>query len=255
VVDFSSSQAAAVPPQSITVPQGETGATFVVKTMPVVANVRATVSAKSSSKTLTATVSIKAPIIKAFKLSPTTIQGGASVDAVVFLSSPAPAGLTVGLKTDDASVQIPASAKFSAGATDVLVSVRTTATVTPFTAKLVATPTSSTITVPKGKSSITFQVTPAPTKTTQTVQLSAQVAGTAESQANPFVVWPNGLAAAPWPSVQADNLNSGRGVGSGATGVVKWKTLLAPVSKSFGTPVIGADGTIRFSHSTLRPVR
>ena len=51
-----------------------------------------------------------------------------------------------------------------------------------------------------------------------------------------------GLANSAWPKFHHDSLNSGRGAGSGATGIKKWEFLTGGVVDS--SPAIGADGTV-----------
>lgn len=105
-INFTSSNVSAVPtPASITIPAGATSGTFPVSSSPVAADVTVTISATSGSSTKTANLTVKAPTLVAFMLSPGSQVGGQTVAANATLSGTAPSGgITVQLSSNNPSV-------------------------------------------------------------------------------------------------------------------------------------------------------
>jgi len=73
----------------------------------------------------------------------------------------------------------------------------------------------------------------------RTVSVDVRVMGPGQSG--------RGLADSPWPKWGRDLSNTARGVGSGATGAVRW-TFAAPPS-NYSSPVIGPDDTVYYGSS------
>jgi hypothetical protein len=106
-------------PTSVTVPAGQTSATFTVTTAAVATTTSVVVSASYSGKTQTASVQVVPTALSALAVNPTTVQGGTGCIGTVTLTGPAPAG---GLKVAIGSgsptvVSMPASVTVAAGKT------------------------------------------------------------------------------------------------------------------------------------------
>lgn len=142
VVALQSSQpAVAGVPQTVTVPQGASSASFTIGTQPVTAPVTVTLAASWQQVTRSATLTVKpaAPSAELSRLSlaSTRVYGGNILRAVVRLSAPAPAGgLRVNLSSSlPAVASVPATLTVPAGATRGDFSIRTVpvSSVTPVT--------------------------------------------------------------------------------------------------------------------------
>lgn len=130
-------------PGVVTVPAGQTAATFSVTTFPVTADTPVTITALydvSQKASLLVTKNATAPAtLSSVTLSPATVTGGATSQATVALSSAAPSsGAVVTLSNSNtAAATLPASVTIAAG--------KTSGTVT-VTSKTVTTSSSATIT-------------------------------------------------------------------------------------------------------------
>jgi len=131
VVSLSSSSADATVPPSVTIPAGQSSATFTISTIPYSGTVDATIKAKAGSVAETAVLTIQEPAIASVSLSPNSVKGGASTTGTVTLTGPAPAGGTVvSLGSTSSSVHVPATVTVPAG--------QTTATFTATTSSVTA---------------------------------------------------------------------------------------------------------------------
>lgn len=140
VVSLSSQSPATVPP-TVTVPAGETSATFIVGTSPVSAKTSANVSATLSGVSKQALITIRPVGVKSLGLSPSKITGGNNLVGVVTLEAPAgPGDVVVALSSTNASV---------------------------------ANPLTATITVPAGSTSAAFTIHASPVSANTTVTIKA----------------------------------------------------------------------------------
>ncbi len=122
----SNSRSATVSP-SVTIAAGATSATFSVRTLAVVSQTTAGISASLNGTALTATVIITAPVLTSVSLSPTSVKGGLSSSATVHLNAIAPTGgIRVTLSSNQSSATVPATVTVPAGRSSVVFSVRTT---------------------------------------------------------------------------------------------------------------------------------
>ncbi len=133
-IALTSSSSATSMPASVTIPVGSTSATFTISTTPVPTTVQAGFAATYNGGQTTASLTVNAPTLRAFVLTPTKIIGGKghNVTGGVELTGPAPAGgVTVSLsKSRTDVITIPASVFIPAG--------RLQATFTITTAKVTA---------------------------------------------------------------------------------------------------------------------
>jgi hypothetical protein len=106
-------------PSGVTVPPGESSASFPITTSPVAVSIGAVVAAVSGEITRTAGLTVLSPSLVAVQLDPPSVVGGLPVTGTVVLDSPAPTGgITVRLLTTDLSVSVvPDSVTVPAGAT------------------------------------------------------------------------------------------------------------------------------------------
>jgi len=148
-VTLQSSLSTVVVPASVTVAANQTSVSFTVKTSAVSAQKLATITAKFNGGTETTTLTINPPTIVALTLNPASIKGGKSSIATLSVSSPAPAG---GLKVSVASSQ--------------------SAATTP-----------ATVTVPAGKTSVTFTIKTKTVKSSTTASISATLGSVSKSAA------------------------------------------------------------------------
>jgi hypothetical protein len=89
---------ASISVNSVTVPAGQTTATFEVQTYPVVQTRLGLITATANGRAITYGVTIKAPVPYSMKFTPNPVKGGLPVSATLTLSSAAPkGGLTVSL--------------------------------------------------------------------------------------------------------------------------------------------------------------
>ena len=114
-------------PATVTVPGGTTSAAVTVQTEPVSPTTAVTISAAYGGLTRTANLTVKAPILSAITLSPTSVTGGSPSTATVKLNDPAPAGgAVVALASSNPSAAaVPVSVTVPAGATTATVTVTT----------------------------------------------------------------------------------------------------------------------------------
>jgi IPT/TIG domain len=92
VVALSSSEASVTVPSSVTVPAGETYASFTIGTQQVAARLEATITATYNSVTRDAVISVYAPGVYSLTLSQEQLNHGDSATGTVTLYQPAPAG-------------------------------------------------------------------------------------------------------------------------------------------------------------------
>jgi len=117
VVQLTSDNKNVIPPTSVTIPDGQTTATFTISTLPVQIEVVGTVTASIGAKSLTATLTVTPPKPISLDLNPSTVAGGNPSTATVTLDGPAPpGGLVVSLSSDNPAATVPLSMTIAAGA-------------------------------------------------------------------------------------------------------------------------------------------
>jgi uncharacterized protein (TIGR03437 family) len=146
-VNLSSSGPAVTVPVSVTVPAGETVATFPVAASLVTSPATATITA-SSANSDSATVSVNpasstqtGPVttLASLSIAPSSVTSGQTATGTVLLASPAPAGgVVVGLASNSLAATVPVSVAVPAGQTSATFAVSTTTVLTPTTATITA---------------------------------------------------------------------------------------------------------------------
>lgn len=122
VISLSSSNtSAATVPASVTVPAGQTSASFPVTTYPVASDTSATITATRGSVMKSTTITVKVSVLLSLTLSPNVVRSGDTSLATLTSDQPAPAGgLVVTLTTDRPDlITMPATVLLPAGATSV----------------------------------------------------------------------------------------------------------------------------------------
>jgi hypothetical protein len=131
-------------PASVVVPAGATNVSFPVTTVPVAADTNVSITATTGATSKVGTARVLAPVVTAFLLSNSMIQGGKTLSGRVNISGTAPAGgVVVTLSSSDVSVAPPVTVIVPEGTKTVgfsiPTSVVTTSTVVTLTAKTGAT--------------------------------------------------------------------------------------------------------------------
>ena len=128
VVALSSSDpAAASVPASITVPANSTAAQFAVATAAVAAHRNVTISGSvANTRSAVVTITPASATLAGLTLSPSTVQGGTSIDATVTLGAAAPpGGAVVTFASDSPLVVVPGTVTIAEGSTNAIVTVST----------------------------------------------------------------------------------------------------------------------------------
>jgi hypothetical protein len=131
-------------PFSVTVPAGQTSATFTVNTAQVTAVSTVVISATYQNVTKSATLTLNpsgttGPTLSTVSLNPTSVVGGSSSTGTVTLSAAAPTGgASVSLSDNSSAATVPASVTIPAGATSATFTVTTTSVTTSTTATVSA---------------------------------------------------------------------------------------------------------------------
>jgi len=142
---LSTSNLVAKPPPIVSIPAGQTSANFTVTTSTVtkdtVVTISALVGSASKSATLTVTKNGAPASLSSISLSPAIVTGGATSQATVTLTAPAPSGgAVVTLSSSKTSVAtVPASLTVPAGATSAKATVTSKTVTTTTTATITAT--------------------------------------------------------------------------------------------------------------------
>ncbi len=140
-----SNRAVATVPGIVTVPGGQTSATFTVTTFPVTADTSVTISAfLDATRTATVLVTkngVPPGSLSSITLNPSSVTGGATSQATVTLSSGAPSGGAVVTLTssDTAVATVPSTVTISAGKTSATATVTSKPVTTTATASIKAT--------------------------------------------------------------------------------------------------------------------
>jgi len=201
-VGLSSNNAVAVVPASVTVPAGQTSASFAVSTTAVSASTTATITGTFAGASRSATLTVNPPpppaTLSALSLNPTTVVGGNSSTGTVTLTGAAPSGgLVVSLASNSAAASTPASVTVPAGATSASFSVTTTA---------VTTATSATVSATLGADTRTAALTVNPPPAPAAPSLLSPASGATPAQPVAFD-WSNVTNAATY-EIQIDNTST-----------------------------------------------
>lgn len=132
-INLSDNSGNATTPASVTVPEGETSATFEVTTVPILgAQQTVVVTATADGVSRNRPLYINQPFVTGLSFSPEVIVGGNSTTGTVTLNAPAPTGgFTVSLSSDSGSATVPASVVVPAGETSVTFFLDSTVVVGP----------------------------------------------------------------------------------------------------------------------------
>jgi hypothetical protein len=115
-------------PVSVTVPAGQTRASFSITTRPVASQTQVTITARLGNFSRQVTLTVLPPSIQSLSISPSTVRGGSNATGIVTLNAPAPpGGAVVPLRSSNSTVAtVPASVTIPAGQTTAQFTVRTT---------------------------------------------------------------------------------------------------------------------------------
>ena len=147
-------------PGTISVAEGEDEAAFVATSNgPVPAATPVTITVQQAAETRQFIVTVLPPPVANLVVTPSTVEGGAPVSAVVTLESAAAAGTQITFESSNAALQAPAPLTMNAGATSAAAEVATNAVMTTQSAVLTATlaPTSATAAVVIQPPAVTLQ--------------------------------------------------------------------------------------------------
>jgi len=205
-IALSSGSATAMVPATVTVAAGQTTATFKNKKSPVAADEVVTLSSTRGTSLRTTTLKVLAPTVASISVNPPVIVGGRKAIGTVVLNGAAPTGgITVPLTSNRPSAPVP-----------------------------------STIVVPAGKTSGTFDIT--------TTAVSADVIATIRANVGlkPTttlrITQGPALADSAWPKYRGNGGNTGQGNGPVAVGLLKW--FYQANQAIYSSASIGPDGTI-----------
>lgn len=139
VVALSSDHPAASVPSTVTIPAGESSATFEITTAVVSAPTIARLTATWNGLADTVSITVRPPVPQSLVLTPSTVQGGSTVNATLTLDGTAPSGGTsVGLTSTSTSATPPPSVSVPAGQTGTSFSISTSAVAQDATATITA---------------------------------------------------------------------------------------------------------------------
>lgn len=140
---FASDNGAATPnPAGLTVPSGQSSATFTVNTTAVATTTTTNISASDGKTTIKAPLTITpVPALSSVAVNPSTVVGGNSSTGTVTLTYPAPSGeggggAQITLASDNGAAVVPGSVTVPAGATSATFTITTTAVSSATTANI-----------------------------------------------------------------------------------------------------------------------
>jgi hypothetical protein len=140
-VAVSSNNQAVTAPATVTVAAGATSASVSLGTSAVSDSTGVTISASYGGATRTASLTVLPPAVSSLALNPTSVIGGplGNSTGTVTLNGPAPAGgAQVALSSSDAAASVPSSVTVPAGATTATFNVTTGVVVTTTNATISA---------------------------------------------------------------------------------------------------------------------
>lgn len=127
-VSLSSGNHAAIVPASLKIAQGQTSATFAVKTVAVGAQTAVTIGAKAGAVAVNCVLSIEPPSLQSISLNPGTVTGGSPSTGTITLNGQAPTGgLGVMIASSQSAASVPTMVKIAAGKASGTFTVKTSA--------------------------------------------------------------------------------------------------------------------------------
>lgn len=140
VVSLASSDSAVSVSSTVTIDAGKTTATFAGSTAAVMATKNVTITASLNGNSVTDSLRVVQPAIKAISLSPSTLTGGTGSQLTITLDAPAPSGgWVVNLSSSDSSATLATTATVVAGQMTITVPVTTKSVLTRTAVTLTAT--------------------------------------------------------------------------------------------------------------------
>ncbi|WP_144241198.1 beta strand repeat-containing protein [Fimbriimonas ginsengisoli] len=137
LVNLSSNVSAVVTPSSVTIPEGQSSATFTAVTSQVAGDTTATITATAAGTTVSGTLTVVSYKMVSLEFSPTTVVGGSSSVGTVTISAPAPAGgILIALSKDKPAVTVPSTVSVAEGATTATFTATTVAVASDVTANV-----------------------------------------------------------------------------------------------------------------------
>lgn len=114
-------------PSTVTIPQGQSSATFTIRSNPVRFTVRPEFRAAYLENTRTARLTVLVPVVTGVTVSPTSVRGGATATVRVTISGAAPAGGIAATLTSSLPgvAPVPFAVRVSAGQTSATVTIPT----------------------------------------------------------------------------------------------------------------------------------
>lgn len=123
-VSISSGNSAVSVPTNLSIPAGATQATFAISTSPVLTRLITDIMVSTSTSSVSKRITVNPASVLSVKLQRSSMTGGASQQAVVMLSGPAPdGGLVVTLSTSNGAVRVPNTLTIPAGAVNGVIDV------------------------------------------------------------------------------------------------------------------------------------
>src|SRR6185312_11062133 len=175
VISLTSSDPNAAPvPATVTMPANTAWMQFQMKAGQVTTETPVTITASLNSGSASAQLTVLPPSIKSLSISPTTFNGGISVQAIAMLNGVAPAnGASITFSSSSPAVQAPAAETVAAGSPSVVFQIPTTS---------VTANTPATVTATYNGQSVESQITLTPQGQPSALSLSpSSVSGTAGS--------------------------------------------------------------------------
>lgn len=175
VISLTSSDPNAAPvPATVTMPANTAWMQFQMKAGQVTTETPVTITASLNSGSASAQLTVLPPSIKSLSISPTTFNGGISVQAIAMLNGVAPAnGASITFSSSSPAVQAPAAETVAAGSPSVVFQIPTTS---------VTANTPATVTASYNGQSVESQITLTPQGQPSALSLSpSSVSGTAGS--------------------------------------------------------------------------
>lgn len=148
-IKLKSDSTVAVVPSSVSVPVGQTAATFTVKTLSVSKKTIATLTSTLGTSSLQQPITVSPLQLNSLTFNPGSVIGGLSTTGIISLNAPAPKnGATVTLSSSDGSASVPATISIPQGSTTAYFQVTTTPVVQTTQPKISASLGSSSIGIP-----------------------------------------------------------------------------------------------------------
>ncbi len=123
----SSETGAATVPTSVTIPAGETSATFTIKTDVVSEDTSVIINAGYGSQLLQTQMFVLEPALEDLSIEPSNVTGGETISATISLNAKQPTALVIKLESSNDAATVPASVLIPVGKTSVDFDIKTSA--------------------------------------------------------------------------------------------------------------------------------